>query len=322
MPPDDLLMTDNNCNLVIPISSTLFDHHPTQPNSSNSTYPGAGWIAGGLWIDISMANTQDGFQIYDAANLVTPVFSVGWGAANVNGNIWMGAGSAQDDVFYADNTIDCDFTIQGNWAQGCADPGTCGSNDQTPGAPNSVDNAACISSFNNGCTIGQPLVIDSVPPVNISCFGICDGSASVYASGGVTPYTYLWNDLAAQTDSIVTGLCAGTYTVTVTEAGGCQDTLDSVIITEPPLITSSITASTNPLCFGDCTGTATVTPGGGTAPYTYAWNDPGTQTTATATGLCAGTYDVVVTDINGCDDTSTVVITEPPLITSSITAST
>ncbi|MBL4733813.1 MAG: SprB repeat-containing protein, partial [Flavobacteriales bacterium] len=293
LPPDDLLMTDNNCNLVIPINSTLFDHHSTEPNSTNSTYPTAGWIAGGAWIDISMANTQDGFQIYNPADLTTPVFSVGWGPANVNGDIWMGAGSATDDVFYADNSIDCDFTNQGNWAEACAgDIPACGSDDQTPGAANSAGNAVCISTFNNGCTGGPPLIIDSIVGVNISCFGVCDGSATAYVSGGTTPYTYAWNDPLAQTDSVANGLCAGTFTVTVTEAGGCQDTLDSVVIIEPLLITSAITASTNPVCFGDCTGSATVTPGGGSIPYTYAWNDPGLQTTPTATGLCAGTYDV------------------------------
>ncbi len=312
LPSDDVLMSDNNCNLVIPISSTLFDHHPSQPNSTNSTYPTTGWIGGGDWIDISMANSQDGFQIYNPADLVTPVFSVGWGTANVNGDIWMGAGSATDDVFYADNTIDCDFTLQGNWAQGCAgDIGACGSDDQTPGAPNSVDNAACITSFNNGCTGAPPLVIDSIPGTNIGCFGICDGSATAYVSGGLTPYTYLWSDPSGQTDSFATGLCAGTFIVTVTEAGGCQDTLDSVVITEPPLITSAITASTNLVCFGECIGTATVLAGGGTPPYTYVWNDPGNQTNTQATGLCAGTFDVVVTDVNGCDDTSTVIITQP-----------
>jgi len=323
LPPDDLLMTDGNCNLVIPISSTLFDHHPSEPTSSNSTYPSIGWIAGGDWVDISMANSQDGFQIYDPANLTTPVFSIGWGSANVLGDIWMGAGSASDDVFFADNSIDCDFTNQGNWAQACAgDFGTCGSDDQTPGVPNSAGNAACISTFNNGCTVAPPLIIDSIVGMDLACFGVCSGVATVYASGGALPYTYAWNDPLAQTDSLATGLCAGIYTVTVTEAGGCQDTLDSIVIVEPTLLTSAITASTNPLCFGECTGAATVVAGGGTPPYTYAWNDPLAQTTAIATGLCVRTFDVVVTDANGCDDTSTVIITEPPLITSVISAST
>ncbi|HIN38968.1 MAG TPA: hypothetical protein EYM84_01700, partial [Flavobacteriales bacterium] len=276
LPADDILMTDSNCNLVIPISSLLFDHHSTEPNAGNSTYPTTGWVVGGAWSDISMANTQDGFQIYDPANLVTPVFSVGWGSANTLGDIWMGTGSASDDVFYADNSVDCDFTNQANWGQGCAgDIPNCGSDDQTPGLPNSLDNAACISSFSNGCTSTPVLVIDSILSTNTSCFGICDGNATVYSSGGITPYTYLWNDQSGQTDSLATGLCGGMFTVTVTEAGGCQDTLDSVVIFAPTLVTSSITGSTNPLCFGVCTGTATVSGGGGTLPYTYAWDDPG-----------------------------------------------
>ncbi|MBL4657362.1 MAG: SprB repeat-containing protein, partial [Flavobacteriales bacterium] len=313
LPSDDLSMIDGNCNLVIPISSALFEHHPTEPSSTSSTYPVAGWLANGVWLDISMANSQDGFQIYDPANLTTPVFSIGWGAVNVNGDIYMGSGSAGDDVFYADNSIDCDFTVQGNWAQGCADPGSCGSDSQTPAAANNAANAACIGP----CSGVPPLVIDSISAVNISCFGICDGSATVFPSGGALPYTYAWNDPFTQTDSVATGLCAGTWTVTVTEAGGCQDTLDSIVIIQPTLLVSSAVIISIPLCFGDCTGSALASAVGGTSPYTYAWNTSPVQTNALASGLCVGTYIVTVTDVNGCTDTSSVVITEPLLLVSS-----
>ena len=71
-------MNDANCQLSIPISSALFEHHPSQPSSSNSSYATTGWLPGGNWTPISMANAEDGFQIYDPTNLTTPVFSVGW----------------------------------------------------------------------------------------------------------------------------------------------------------------------------------------------------------------------------------------------------
>ncbi|MBL4657128.1 MAG: SprB repeat-containing protein [Flavobacteriales bacterium] len=58
------------------------------------------------------------------------------------------------------------------------------------------------------------------------------------------------------------------------------------------LLVSSAVVTSNPLCFGDCTGSATASAVGGTAPYTYAWNTSPVQTNALATGLCASTYIV------------------------------
>ena len=72
--------------------------------------------------------------------------------------------------------------------------------------------------------------------------------------------------------------------------------------------------TTNPTCNGDCDGTATANPLGGTGPYTYQWDDPSSQTTQTATALCAGTYIVTVTDFNGCSGNDTVTIVDPTLI--------
>ncbi|HCT70646.1 MAG TPA: hypothetical protein DF409_05980, partial [Bacteroidales bacterium] len=107
----------------------------------------------------------------------------------------------------------------------------------------------------------------------------------------------------------------GTYTVTVNAANGCSDT-ESIIITQnitPPV--AEISAQTNVSCFGDATGSATVTVTGGTPDYTYLWDDLAAQTTATANNLAAGTYNVTVTDENGCTATVQVVITEPTAVT-------
>jgi len=98
----------------------------------------------------------------------------------------------------------------------------------------------------------------------------------------------------------------GTHTVTVTDMFGC--TLDaSAVINEP----SSFTVNANaPVinCFGTCTGSALATPSGGTAPYTYLWDD--FQNSQMAISLCAGDYEVVVTDDNGCTAMDNVTITE------------
>ena len=149
---------------------------------------------------------------------------------------------------------------------------------------------------------------------NINCNGGNDGTATVNPAGGTAPYTYLWSD--GQNTQTATGLTAGNYTVVVTDANGCTDNI-AVVLTEPaaalsltPGLSSSITGGFNINCNGGTDGTATATPAGGTAPYTYAWSNG--QTADTATGLAAGTYTVVVTDANGCADSLTVTLTEPP----------
>ncbi len=145
--------------------------------------------------------------------------------------------------------------------------------------------------------------------VNATCNGLCNGSVSVAVTGGSAPYTYSWNTVPVQNTQTATGLCAGTYIVTVTDAAGCTST-GSYTVTQPTAITTTQT-QVNVLCNGNCTGTATVTPSGGTPGYTYSWNTTPVQNTQTATGLCAGNYTVTVTDANGCTRTATYTITQP-----------
>ena len=177
----------------------------------------------------------------------------------------------------------------------------------------------------NGCTGTASVTLTQPPPITTttsftgaSC-NLGNGSATVLPNGGVGPYTYLWNP-SGNTNATATGLSANSYTVTVTDNNGCTATA-SVTITQTTAIAVSISASTNELCNGGSTGNATASVVGGTAPFTYLWT-PGNQTNATATGLTAGTYTVVVTDINGCSGTATTTITQPPAVTATITAST
>ncbi|MDB5250699.1 MAG: Fibronectin type domain protein, partial [Segetibacter sp.] len=110
------------------------------------------------------------------------------------------------------------------------------------------------------------------------------------------------------TGATATGLSAGTYTVTATDANGCTATKDFTI-TQPTAIGTTGT-QTDVNCFGGNTGSATVSVTGGTAPYTYSWSPSG-GTGATATGLSAGTHTVTVTDANGCTATKDFTITQP-----------
>ncbi|MFM1876575.1 MAG: hypothetical protein RL266_2312 [Bacteroidota bacterium] len=165
----------------------------------------------------------------------------------------------------------------------------------------------------------DPLVISFSGIVNLQCDGECIGEATADVTGGTGPYTYQWNDALSQNTQSADSLCASSYIVTVTDANGCTAS-ETITITGPNGLSSNISNSTNALCFGDCNGTATVTATGGTSPYSYQWNDPNSQTTPTATGLCAGTYSVTVTDANGCVSVSTIVITQPQLLVATTTA--
>ena len=129
------------------------------------------------------------------------------------------------------------------------------------------------------------------------CNGSSDGSATVSSAGGTAPYTYLWDD--GQTTAMAGALSAGSYTVTVTDANGCTET-QNVTVLEPTVLSSTV-SSMNALCNGSSDGSATVSSAGGTAPYTYLWDDG--QTTAMAGSLAAGNYTVTVTDANGCTET-------------------
>ena len=144
---------------------------------------------------------------------------------------------------------------------------------------------------------------------DVLCFGNTTGSATVTAAGGTPVYTYSWAPTGG-TNATATGLAAGPYTVTVTDANLCTTTVD-VTITEPSAaLSATITSQTDVLCFGNTTGSATVTAAGGTPVYTYSWAPTG-GTNATATGLAAGLYTVTVTDANLCTTTVDVTITEP-----------
>ncbi len=193
-------------------------------------------------------------------------------------------------------------------------------------------NYTCTITDANGCsitrnvTITQPVTTLNAAvsaQTNVLCFGNSTGSATVSASGGTAPYSYSWNTNPIQNTASATGLVAGNYTCTITDANGCSTT-ENVVITQPAAtLSASISAQTNLLCFGNNTGSATVSANGGTAPYTYSWNTTPAQNTSSATGLIAGSYTCTITDANGCSITRNVTITQPAAVLStSISAQT
>lgn len=172
-------------------------------------------------------------------------------------------------------------------------------------------------------TISVPQISASItsPVFNgyeVACNGAGTGSASVLGNGGTTPYTYLWIP-SGQTTQTAINLSAGNYTATVTDANGCTSS-DAITLTQPPAaVSSGIGSSTNVNCNGGSDGTATATASGGVGTYTYSWN-PTSQTTASISGLNANSYTVTVTDLNGCTSQSTVIISEPPVLSGAISS--
>ena len=156
----------------------------------------------------------------------------------------------------------------------------------------------------NGCTVTGTATVNQGPPmtigmatINVSCNGGNDGSISASPNMGTAPYLYTWNTTPGQIGPTAISLSAGTYTVNVTDAIGCTGTA-SATVTEPTIITCAIT-ETNSSCPSASDGTLTAAPAGGSPGYTYFWSPSG-GTSATATGLSAGSYSVLVTDANGC----------------------
>jgi gliding motility-associated-like protein len=154
----------------------------------------------------------------------------------------------------------------------------------------------------NACTytidfdIDQPtqLVAEITGSSNVSCRGGANGKATVNATGGTTPYTYLWSN--GQTTSTASNLSAGYYSVTVTDAKGCTQ-VAAVTITEPSILTVSAFPS-DVTCNGGSNGSIAAIVSGGTKPYIIQWSNG--SSALLNSGLKAGSYNITVTDVNGC----------------------
>ena len=166
----------------------------------------------------------------------------------------------------------------------------------------------------NGCagsttaTVGSAGGITSSATSTDAGCGGCNGTGAATGNGGTTPYAYLWSSGA--TTANVSNLCAGNYTVTITDNSGCSST-STISVASGGSITATSTSS-NTGCVGSCDGSATATGAGGTGPYAYTWSTSPAQNGSGATGLCAGSYTVTVTDAAGCTTTSSVTVSSGP----------
>jgi len=179
-----------------------------------------------------------------------------------------------------------------------------------------------------GIVITQPanaLVISNAQISNhngfsITCAGANNGSIDLTINGGTPVYTYIWTGPGtfSATTQDISGLAPGTYTVEVNDTTGICKAFGTYVITEPfPITFASIVSSYNGYeisCFGYNDGSIDIQPSGGTGNFTYLWSGPNgfSATTQDISGLTAGTYNVVITDTNGCiNNTGTFILNQP-----------
>ncbi len=178
-----------------------------------------------------------------------------------------------------------------------------------------TDFNGCIQSMTD--TITEPAVLASTLNVrNVACKGESSGYIIANVTGGSPAYSYAWTPNISTNDSAYL-IPAGFYSLTTTDLNGCTK-IDTLTITEPDTLVPLILPSTfigavNLRCFGDSSGSATVTVFGGTAPFTYTWSTG--DTSANIANLPADKVTVRVVDANGCSIEKDTTLTQPPPFT-------
>ena len=177
-----------------------------------------------------------------------------------------------------------------------------------------IDASAC--SATQSITITEPTALGASATASSTPCVANSGTTTATATGGTSPYSFVWsNGSSTATNS---GLAAGAYSVTVTDANGCSTTANATVNTIPTAATASATG-TNPNCATATDGAASLSLSGGTAPFSFLWNNGATTQNISAIG--AGNYSVTVTDANGCISTATATLTDPTAITVTATGS-
>jgi hypothetical protein len=174
----------------------------------------------------------------------------------------------------------------------------------------------CTFVLNNlNITAPAALSIGTPTTNSVNCFGGNNGSITLAISGGTSPYTFLWSNGA--TTNNLTGLVAGSYTLTVTDANNCKAISSSIIVTQPATALVATATPTNPNCAGTNTGSINLAVSGGTSPFTFAWSN--SSTTQSLSGLAAGIYTVLITDSKGCTTQANATLINPTAINISAT---
>jgi gliding motility-associated-like protein len=219
-------------------------------------------------------------------------------------------------------TLDYTLNATGNWASGTWS-GPLGITFTDPASPTSGVTAAAGGAYtltwsvlsSDGCATQDQVAItfsEAVIPVvaatDALCNGSCNGTANVEATGGNGAYSYAWSNGIAGNTPTATGICAGSYTVTVFDVNNCSASAPFTI-GQPEALMIDIIASVNETCPGSCDGSITITDPQG-AQYSI---NGGTsyQASNVFTNLCPGQYAIVMMDANGCTASGTATIIRP-----------
>lgn len=151
------------------------------------------------------------------------------------------------------------------------------------------------------CSISAMTVI-----TNVKCFGSSTGAIDLTVINGTAPFSFLWSNAATTED--LTGIPAGTYSVTVTDANKCVANVTEIVVHQPATAISAQTAVTNISKYGASDGAIDLTVSGGTGPYTFLWDNG--KTTEDLTGLAPGTYKVTIKDANECEAIASATLNE------------
>ncbi|MBK7148351.1 MAG: choice-of-anchor L domain-containing protein [Bacteroidetes bacterium] len=172
----------------------------------------------------------------------------------------------------------------------------------------------------NGCNADTTILItqptqlnEAVQFNNVSCNGSANGSIDITVTGGIAPYSYLWNDGTVTQDRLNIG--PGNYAVTITDLNNCSGNLSFTINEPNPMVLTA--AATDALCNGTNTDSINLNVNGGTFPYNYLWSN--NATTQDISQLVAGSYSVVVTDANNCTAGNTQTVQQPAVLSVSLT---
>ncbi|MCB9245789.1 MAG: M4 family metallopeptidase [Flavobacteriales bacterium] len=176
-----------------------------------------------------------------------------------------------------------------------------------------TDANAC--SRTESVTITQPTALTIGSSItHVLCNGFNTGAVNVTVGGGVSPYSYRWSNGASSED--LSGITAGTYTVTVTDQNACTITTTAAV-NQPSTLTRSLTA-VDVKCNGGNDGSVTLSVSGGVSPYQYRWSN--TATTKDLTNVPANTYAVTITDANNCSITGSATVGQPTPLNTGATA--
>jgi gliding motility-associated-like protein len=268
-------------------------------------------LAGGTWTGIGVTGNM--FDPSSGSQDVTYTVGTTPCDANLMQNIvvtpalspsWTSPGT----ICEADGSIDLNTLITGDMGGTWSGTGVSGNMFDPSGLSGNISvtytigSAPCVGVDSQDIIVVAPVV--TTTGVNISCFGLTDGSVTANVTGGSGNYTYSWDSSPVQTTETATNLPAGTYTVTVTDVdGGCSVT-SQVVIVEPAQLNATLNATN--ACDPNL-GVAEVVVSGGVGPFSYSWNNS-SSTTGTADDLDSAMHTVVITDGSGCTYTDSIFV--------------